>query len=201
MLPNRINLVGRFCSGKGFISDLLVAQRGFQEISYSDPLYEELAASKGLTVDFLKDNKADFRSYLQGWGHSRRQNDPNYWITQRELAVDRYREFKRGGDGSPWDFAPVVEAGTRYENEALDAIQRGGFVVRVKTPDRIRYDRYYAKYKKHPTDEQNNYPSEVGTDTLPVHVEIPGNLPAALIIPTLEAVYAQLCRLREPQEK
>jgi dephospho-CoA kinase len=185
--PSRINLVGRFASGKGFISDILCEVLGFKDISYSDALYLLVAEEAGLTVEEVKARKGEFRSRLQEIGHGARQADPDHWINEREKLVEKYREKHPLGER-----APVVESGTRYENEALSCIKLGGLVLRVKVPHEVRMERYKAVYKRYPSEAEISHVTEVAVDTLPVHAEIPGNMPRELVLPTIRATYARL---------
>jgi hypothetical protein len=174
VLPSRLYLNGPMCSGKGVIAEQLV-RRGWVEIAYSDAVYEAVAEAEGVSVEWIRDHKADFRSKLQNLGHGRRGEDPLYWINERERRASRYRF--------------TVESGTRYANEAETAMGLGGVVVRVETPLFIRRERYFQAHGSYPTPEQEAHPSE--TTPVPHNFVISGYLKRYEIIPELARLYAK----------
>jgi dephospho-CoA kinase len=172
-LPPFIGLLGRFCSGKGTVAKFLVEKFGYVEAAWSDALYEEVANSEGVTVEFMKANKAQYRSKLQEVGDGRRnQYGENYWI-------NKFRERTA-------HLPLVVESGTRYPNEVEYGYHKGS-VWYLDVPLRVCIERYEKLYGVLPTAAQIAHPSEDNIE----------RLGRSAFVDTLEAD----CTLRELTER
>src|SRR6476661_7905847 len=121
--PHLIGLLGYAGSGKDTVFqvafDLLCMEWQVARFAFADILKHEVAESLGVSLDFLNDNKNYFRETLQHWGQRRREEDPDYWITQL------------GGSmvGCPCDLAFITDV--RHLNEANHIRKAGGLLVRV----------------------------------------------------------------------
>lgn len=183
ILPDNIFLTGLMGSGKDTLGRALVEQAGFARLAFADALKEEVAEHLGITVPELNARKAEFRRLLQDWGTMKRETDEDYWIKQwciRRVRID----------------GPVVCTDLRYYNEAFFALESGGLLLRVEVPEEERIARLMARDGRFDP-SWGNHPSELYIPELPVHAEVPGNLPEESRVPTIAAVYSSMLELRE----
>lgn len=161
----RINLCGPMCSGKGHLAEYLCKSFNLMEVAFSDALYERVARNHNTSVERIKDNKGQYRAELQEVGHSEVQKDKLYWVKELEQRIINTTHYWTKG---------YVESGTRYEHELAAWESMGSITVKVNTPDEIRLERYFNKYKRYPTDAEFYHPVEVGIADLLVHVIVDG---------------------------
>lgn len=181
-LPTIILLTGPMGSGKDYLGRLLVEQAGFVRIAFADALKEEVCAHYGITLDELTARKAEFRPILQNWGVSKREADPYYWIMAWYARVQRADQV---------DGRSVVCTDCRFPNEALFGIQIGALNVRLVVSEEVRRQRLLQRDGAFdPT--WLNHESEQYISQLPVHLELPGDLPDDIILPTLAESYRTL---------
>lgn len=148
MMRRNVALIGPMGAGKSTIGRLLAEMMGAKLMPQAAALKAEVAAARGVTVEHLEANKADFRDDLQRLGHGMREHDPFYWCT---------RNSQRMGASA----GPFVIDDMRYLSESIYFRSLRNFIViGVYTPDFIRAERYKKTYGRPPTPEQLNHPSE-----------------------------------------
>lgn len=162
-----VALMGEICSGKSHIAQALEDYRGFVRLPLALPLKREVAANHGISVEELNARKADFRTELQEVGHTRRQQDPAYWIKRWVEARAALRRDVR-----------VVVEDCRHANEAqlfLDMARTNPAVLaRVMVPAELREERIRKLYGRL-SQEQRNASSEVEIPFNPFHFVISGD--------------------------
>jgi len=131
-----IGIIGRARVGKDTAGKWLVDQRGYRRVAFADAL--KLAAWKidpiirvsGFDVprrwsdsiagernyERAKDEVPEVRRFLQSFGATIRELDPDFWL---RIALKRVQEANDAG-------VPVVVTDVRYPNEA-DSLKRAGF--------------------------------------------------------------------------
>lgn len=181
-LPDDIFITGYAGSGKDTLGQTLVERAGFTRLAFADALKEEVAEYLGITVPELNARKAEFRTLLQEWG-TMRGVEKHYWIEQWRLRRERIA-------------GPVVCTDLRFPHEAFFALESGGLLLRVSVPEEERIARLMARDGRYDP-AWADHPSEKYVRELPVHADVPGNLPEDARLPTIEAVYVSLLTLRE----
>lgn len=123
-----IGLCGKAGSGKDTVGGLL-AGRGFETISFADPLYQAVSAITGLSVAEMKDRSI--------------KETPIPWLgkSPRELLQTLGTEWGRGMIHSElwimrcmnrcFGIQDVVITDVRFDNEAVAIRANGGIVIEV----------------------------------------------------------------------
>jgi hypothetical protein len=140
---NYIALTGLARSGKDSVAARLVERHGYVRVAFADALkvaalrtdpYIPLPAAR-VTVrlsalierigwELAKDRYPEVRRYLQEYGQTVRELDPEFWMRAAWRAAGDARNAGH----------PVVFTDVRYTNEA-DMLRRNGFdIVRVTRP-------------------------------------------------------------------
>lgn len=169
--PN-IALVGRMASGKTTLATLLELRYEYKRISHADGIkmlanfaYGPLDKAQQYAVT---DKKGDSqllsgRQILQQIGQTVKQVDRDFWV---RTTLRRAAETE----------GPTVNDDTRFTFEA-DALREAGFViVRVDTPDEVRFQRYETIYGRRPTDHELNHESEREIDEIEAELTISGTI-------------------------
>lgn len=184
-LPPVVGFTGRRGSGKDFARSQLNPY-GYSSVSLADELKDDVCRFYGITRAELYADKPRWVPVMQKWGYERRQIDENFWIWRWEDRVKKLREAGQIGE-------KVAVADIRYLNEALYFIQRGAFTVRIKVPEDVRKARLIARDGEAAWNPQlDDDPSERDIDTLPVSLELDGQLPGELIVPALVGAYIEM---------
>lgn len=112
-----------------------------QRIAFADKVKEEVSMACGITVQFIEENKQQFRTILQWWGTDFRRNfkGANYWLIEWKIKLNKCDKH-----------AVVVCPDVRFPNELETIRSLGGHVWRVD------------RNKSEGTD---NHPSECALDT------------------------------------
>ncbi|WP_432118491.1 hypothetical protein [Streptomyces sp. bgisy032] len=140
-----IALTGLARAGKDSVAARLVEAHGYVRVAFADPLKEaalkadplipHMAGDRQLTTrlsevvrivgwERAKDDLPEVRRFLQHYGQTVREMDPQFWIRAAFAEIRRARATGH----------PVVVTDVRYVNEA-DALLAAGFaVVRVQRP-------------------------------------------------------------------
>ncbi|MCI3271034.1 deoxynucleotide monophosphate kinase family protein [Streptomyces cylindrosporus] len=145
-----IALTGLSRSGKDSVAARLVEAYGYVRVAFADTLKEAaLKANPYIPVDeygadwdrlsdvvslhgweMAKDAFPEVRRFLQYYGQTVREIDPEFWIRAAWPAAVRAKRARR----------PVVFTDVRYVNEA-DMLRRNGFrIVRVVRPGQVPGD-------------------------------------------------------------
>lgn len=120
-----IGLIGRKCSGKDTVCEMLEELNGgATRLAFGDTLKEEVAQALGVDLDFINEHKTRLRGLLQHWGTE--------W--RRELCRDTYwiDHLKTKLDASTAGLHIITDV--RFPNEAEFIQARGGLVTRVYRP-------------------------------------------------------------------
>jgi hypothetical protein len=142
-----VGLHGKKQAGKDTVYARMVHLLGGQgatveRVSFADKLYESAAASLGVSVDFLRNWKADpgarvevvtlgnvrrsltFREYLQHYGTEAHRDTfgADFWVEQADLSHEG---------------RVVVVTDCRFANEAQAILDAGGAIVHVIGPDEV----------------------------------------------------------------
>src|SRR5262249_3544441 len=83
---------------------------------------------------------------------------------------------------------PICVTAMRFTNEATLGMELGAMVVRVKTSDETRRQRFIASGDDLALMDD---PFEAEVDVMPVHIEISGEMPADIYVPALADCYRQ----------
>lgn len=127
-----IGLCGPAGCGKTTVAEALRDQRGFEVISFADPLYAAVSAITGLSVDELKDRGVKERP-LPGIGKSPRfllQTLGTEWgrtLVSKTLWIDLAMARAEKAEHA-------VIADVRFNNEAEAIRDRGGKVFYISRP-------------------------------------------------------------------
>ena len=127
-----IGLSGRKQSGKDTVYKLMEAQfandfsRMAKRFAFADPLYYEAADVLDIDVQIIRDNKSEFRTFLQWYGTDYIRNfldQPDYWINllRNNVTNDLFS-----------DTAIVTDV--RFINEANAIESMGGFIIHIDRP-------------------------------------------------------------------
>lgn len=106
---------------KNYYSDLgLLVER----VAFADSCYEEVAKAYGVSVEYIKQHKENFRLIMQGHGtdYRRKLFSDNYWI---EKVLNKLLQAKAD---------VVVLPDVRFVNEYLCIRDMDGFVWKVTRP-------------------------------------------------------------------
>ncbi len=162
-IANHIYVSGQLGSGKGYCESVLVA-KGYVPLAWSDGVYEAVAEEAGVSIEYIRQHKTDYRDALQRIGHTMRteSGNPNYWIDQREERASRHEK--------------TVESGTRYPNECRVGLRRG-IVINVYADFVVRLKRYIKAYGDLPTQAQLDHPNEALSAFLPYTAKFDNSAP------------------------
>lgn len=121
-----IALSGKKQSGKDTVADILTElarpTRVFR-LAFADALKEELACALGVTVDYINQNKAKFRSLMQAWGDTRRAVNGNDYFVNKLLV--------KLNDARYNNHCIVVITDLRYMHELIILRSIGAYICRV----------------------------------------------------------------------
>ena len=133
-----IGLCGAAGAGKGSVAARLVAEYGFLEMAFADPLYEAASVITGLPVESMKDRATKEKPLATCGGKSPRQIlqmlgtefgrqmiHEDIWVMRTMLAVLSARRANRHG---------VVITDVRFDNEAVAIREEGGVIFEVVRP-------------------------------------------------------------------
>lgn len=123
-----IGLSGKKQTGKDTIINVLrhlQPNKNIIKIAFADALKEEVAIATGKSLEYITENKENFRLILQGWGTDFRRElcNKDYWIEkwlQRCIKQDDTQ------------VAFVVCPDVRFKNEAETIRKVGGKLFRVR---------------------------------------------------------------------
>jgi hypothetical protein len=175
-LPDIIFVGGKKRSGKDFLCDQLVAQGGFTKVHMVEPWLRQFFERRGLDPDRWEELKVEYRAEIQAEASTARAENPNVLI-----------DYLRGHLASlP---KPIAITAMRFINEATLGIEMGAMVVRVKTSDETRRQRFIASGDDLALMDD---PFEAEVDVMPVHLEISGEMPAHIYVPALADYYRQV---------
>ncbi len=162
-LPNVIFFGGRKKSGKDFICDFLVRERGYTKLHIAEPWLRGFCERHSLTWEHYSANKHLYRAQVQAEAEQARAENPNVLIEMLGRELDR----RRG--------ELIVVSGIRFINEALFAIWNGHLMVKVEVDDETRRQRFIEAGESL---ELFDDPFEREIDEMPYHLLVPGNLEA-----------------------
>lgn len=178
-LPDSIFVGGRKREGKDFVADLLVKEAGFTKVHIVAPWLRAFFERRGLDPDRWEELKSQYRAEIQAEASAARAENPN-------VLIDWFRQ------AIPTLPRPFCVTAVRFINEAQLGMQVGALVVRVKTTDEVRRQRFLASGDDLALMDD---PFEAEVPLMPVHLEISGELAAELYVPTLAAAYQQMSEM------
>ena len=176
-----IGLVGKKRVGKDTFAERLIAEHGFQKVSFSAPVKEAALAVDPLVMFQAVPNEyayipvrlseiverkgwerakeyPEVRRFLQRLGTDAiRTLDPDFWVRGGMARAKEIREHSEvymwSGQSIRTIGSPVVITDVRFKNEAAAIKAAGGILVRVERPG---------------SDDGDTHASEVELDTYPV---------------------------------
>lgn len=181
-LPRLIFVGGAKRSGKDFLCDALVAQAGCVKVHIAEQWLKALCFEMGISYveDYLP-NKANYRAEIQRRAAAARQADPLVLVKQFDPWVREQFKTRPG--------LRLAVSGMRFANEADYAIQIGAFSVRVAVSDDVRRQRFVEAGEDLAL---FNDPFEAEIPAMPVHCELPGDMPAEWYPPAIAEIYGYL---------
>ena len=172
-----IGLVGKKRAGKDTFAERLIAEHGFQKVSFSAPVKgAALAVDPIVDVDFWDHREVRLSEVIEkaGWENAKglpevrrflqrlgtdaiRTLDPDFWVRGGMARAKEIREHSEvymwSGQSIRTIGSPVVITDVRFKNEAAAIKAAGGILVRVERPG---------------SDDGDTHASEVELDTYPV---------------------------------
>jgi hypothetical protein len=161
-----IGVVGFAGSGKGTVSDLLVANYGYKKMAFADPVKDATAVIFGWDRSLLEGDTDESRAF--------RETPDKFWSERFGFAVTpRWALQKMGTEGgrdtfhdSLWvtalerriDCDNIVVSDVRFPNEIKKIKSLGGYVVRVIRGDEPEW--YDTAYKQNTLVDQKNLMTE-----------------------------------------
>lgn len=182
VLPRLIFVGGTKKSGKDYLCDALVREAGFEKVHIAERWLQRLCFDMGIAYveDYLP-NKASYRAEIQRRATAAREADP--LVLVREFDPWVREQFRTKPD------LRLAVTGMRFANEADYAIQIGAFAIRVQVDDETRRQRFVEAGENLAL---FNDPFEAETPTMPVHCELPGDMPAEWYPPAIAEIYSFL---------
>lgn len=169
-----IALHGQAGAGKDTFADELVAKHGFVKRGFADPLYEEVAAAFGVTVDWLRDRtRKEAPQPELALLHCQSDEFVNFMAERMEycdlsgarsprwILQQWGTEYRRAQDLNYWldrmtvfcfaahdaEVNGVVIPDCRFDNEAEWVLEHGGRVVEIVRPGPAAYAGTHASAK------------------------------------------------------
>jgi dephospho-CoA kinase len=180
-IPDNVFITGLMGSGKDILAQTLVDRLNFTRLSFADAVRMELAEEMKLPLEEMLRvyPKAMLRPMLQELGQRKRAREgADYWIKR----WDKAREAIEG---------PVVCADMRYRNEAFYGFELGALLIRVAVDEELRIARLMERDGRYDPNWMR-HPSELEVATLPVHLDLPGDIPEDERLPTVEGAFYAL---------
>lgn len=162
-LPNVIFFGGKKKSGKDFICDFLVRERGYTKLHIAEPWLRAFCERHNITWEHYSANKHLYRAQVQDEATLARERNPNVLLDLLGQELDR----RRG--------ELIAVSGIRFINEALFAIWNGHLMVKVEVPDDIRRQRFIDAGESLALFDD---PFEAEVDQMPYQLLVPGDLEA-----------------------
>lgn len=128
-----IGISGKKMSGKDALCNSIrkvTVKFSTQRIAFADALKEEVAQACGVSVQFIEDNKSQFRPILQWWGTDfrRKYQGDDYWVKR---ALGKINEAYDKGVNL------VIVPDVRFKSEAETIKSVGGYLVRIARPTQL----------------------------------------------------------------
>jgi hypothetical protein len=120
-----IGIAGKKHSGKDTIHKIIhnACRHSFvvEHKPFAEPLKREVAEAAGISLEYLEENKENFRLILQGWGTDfrRRLVAEDYWIVKWKAAIHYLKEHSMHP-------IIIVVPDVRFLNEANAIKEEGG---------------------------------------------------------------------------
>lgn len=125
-----IAISGKKRSGKDTVASIISAnfESGIVRIGFATALKLEVCRSLNISLDYLEQNKANFRLILQGWGtdYRRKLHGDNYWIEKLRTAINNIQTFN--------SCKMIIVTDVRFKNELEFMRSVGATTVRVNRP-------------------------------------------------------------------
>lgn len=170
--PRLVFVAGKKRSGKDFVADRLVEERGYKKLHIVEGWLRDWGAKNGLDPDRWEEWKSAHRAAIQRDASIERARDPMVLLNRFENVLAN--EMSRG---------PVVVTAVRFTNEALWGMERGAFVVKVETPDEVRRERFIAAGDDLALMD-DPFEVDLGPE-FPCHIVVQGTWPAGVYAPTI----------------
>lgn len=179
MLPQVIFLAGKKRAGKTTLADILTERCGYTQMHIATAWIKRHLNDMGVSWEEYQADKPRYREEIQRRATLARAENPNCLVDELPAVIEPF--VAKGGC--------LVVDGVRFSNEALFAFQHGYLVVKVKTPDFVRRERFIAAGENL---AHLNDPFEREIDLLPFHISLPGTLGRDEYLPLLGRAYAEL---------
>jgi len=136
-----IGLAGKKKSGKSTVANYIksLAPNRVHIISYADALKQDVATMCDVTLEFIEQNKDDFRLILQGYGtdYRRKHCGDDYWIKR---ALMRVFDISNNHPN-----AIVIIPDVRFPNEAQTIHMINGFLFHVNRDTGLDKDEHQSE--------------------------------------------------------
>lgn len=160
--PDIVFVGGKKRAGKDFFADALVSELGYTKYHIVRPWMEEFCRRHGVAYEDYEKEKHRWRALIQKEATEARATDPDCMVRALRAAL-------------PTLPRPLVVTAMRFKNEAEFGWQAGALVLRVKTRDAVRRQRFLDAGEDLALFDD---PFEAEVDTMPVHYEVTGTLSA-----------------------
>jgi dephospho-CoA kinase len=167
-----VAIVGRFCSGKTTLANVLVDEYGFKKVSMADNMknivrevYGTLDKNEMVQVTLRDGNivRRSIREVLQTLGEAVKDADRDIWLKWFEADL----MFVRG---------PFVMDDMRLLFEAEALRETGWVIVALNCPEPVRMERYFKVYGKYPTMAEMNHKTETESGLITADVILDATL-------------------------
>lgn len=116
----------------------------YQRRAFGDDVKERLAKMLGVTVQYIEDNKPNFRLLMQGYAteYVRKLVDEDFWVKQLAAYIEHNTNTLMG-------VTSFVVPDVRFQNEADYILSNGGYIIRIDRISPPDYD-IGAEVTQHP---------------------------------------------------
>lgn len=159
-LPEIIFVGGKKKAGKDFLCDALAAEAGYHKHHIVGPWLDLFCERHGITFDEYQENKGKWRALVQEEATRDRQADPDCLV----------KAFRNALPTLP---RPLCVTAVRFINEAQLGFDIGALVLRVRTRDEVRRQRFIDSGESL---DMFDDPFEKEVDAMPAHFEVNGTL-------------------------
>jgi len=167
-----VAIVGKFCSGKTTLANVLVDEYGFVKVSMANNMKNIVREVYG-TLDkqdliwrTRRDGTAEqitVREMLQVLGESVKDADRDIWLKWLEQDM----MFMRG---------PFVMDDMRLLFEAEELKKAGWVIVALVCPEPVRIARYVERYGKPPSETETNHKTETESGLIEPDIRLDATL-------------------------
>lgn len=158
-IENCIAISGKFCSGKDTLArHLIQMDPRYRKVALADILKQRVAEACDVTVEYIDQNKADFRDLLQVYGTNTMRG-----VHGQDVWVNLLVEYCVASG-----FNYVIVTDVRFPNEyrGLYKAAQHFYGIRLEVSGEVQRTRYFNHYGVMPAAAQLSHDSETVFDNI-----------------------------------